>query len=255
MIAVCCFLVDYHYKFFTVIKRYFIIPRTYIFQTVSLPMELFRDITKYFVWHNNLLQENIYLKQFNQLLSTKIQTFTALERENTRLKELLKFSEQQSQFLILAKVIDASPDLFTHQIILNKGLKHGVYVGQPIVNQDGILGSIITVENTTSIAMLITDMNYAVPVLNLRTGFRAIALGTGDYKELVLQHVPHTVDIKAQDVFVTSGIGGKYPAGYKVGTVKTVQHETNFPFANIVLEVTTQLNNCHEVLLIYPNKE
>lgn len=255
VIALFCLNIDYRYQFFKVFKKSFVMPRNYVFQVANFPFDLFRNTIKYFVLHNNLLQENIYLKQLNLLQATKLQLLSALEVENIRLKNLLLFSEQQKQMFSLAGVINVDPDPFIHQLILNKGMSHGVYVGQPIVNADGLLGSIVSVDYTTSVAMLLTDLNYAVPVVNLRTGFRTIVLGTGNTRELILQHAPHTADIKEQDIFVTSGIGGKYPYGYKVGIVKTVQHETNLPFATVTLSVETSLDNCHEVLLIYRDKD
>ncbi len=246
---------DFRYQSFGVFKKIFVIPRSYILHTVDFPFELFRNIVKYVVSHTKLVQENIYLKQLNQIESAKLQILHTLELENIRLKNLLNFSEQQKQVFGLAKVIDVVPDPFKHQVVLNKGLQHGVYVGQPIVDAHGVLGSIISVEEKISTAILITDFSYAVPVVNLRNEVRAIALGTGKFTELTLQHVPHTADIKEQDVFVTSGIGGKYPSGYKVGVVDRVQHEKNFPFASISLKVEERFNSCHEVLLIYGDRK
>jgi len=223
-------------------------------QTVNLPFELFRDVAKYIVSHKNLVQENVYLKQLSRLQSVHLQTLRTLELENARLKGLLQFTESQKNVFSLANIIEVDPDPFKHQVILNRGVQHGVYIGQPIVNADGVLGSIISVEHKTSVAILITDLSYAIPVLNLRNGLRAIALGTGNMKELTLQHVPNTADIQEQDVFVTSGIGGKYPTGYLVGTVNKVKKEVNFPFASISLNVSAKLDSCREVLLIYVNR-
>lgn len=223
-------------------------------QTVNLPFELFRDMAKYLVLHKNLVQDNAYLRQLSKIQASNLQILRMLELENIRLKSLLQFSESQKNVFSLANIIDVDPDPFKHQIILNRGLQHGVYVGQPIVNADGVLGSVISVEQKTSVAILITDISYAIPVLNLRNGFRAIAIGSGDMKELTLQHVPNTADIKEQDIFVTSGIGGKYPAGYIVGKVDKVKKEVHFPFASISLSVAAKMDSCQEVLLIYVNK-
>lgn len=223
-------------------------------QTVNLPFELFRDLAKYLVSHKNLVQENIYLKQLSKIQAANLQILRTLELENVRLKNLLQFSESQKNVFSLANIIDVNLDPFKQQIILNKGVDHGVYIGQPIINAEGVLGSIISVEPTTSVAILITDINDAIPVLNLRNGFRAIAIGSGNIQELTLQHVPNTADIKEQDVFVTSGIGGKYPAGYTVGMVNKVKKEINFPFASISLNVAAKMDSCQEVLLIYVNK-
>ncbi len=254
LIAIVCFNLDYRYKTFTTFKKLLEVPRYYLINTVSFPFECYRDILTYVISHKNLIQENIYLKQLANIQSANLQKLEMLELENIRLKKLLHFTGSQKNVFGLANIIDIYTDPFKHQLTLNRGMNHGTYVGQTIMNAEGVLGSIISVEKKTSIAILITDISYAIPVLNLRNGLRAIALGSGDVKELTLQHVPNTADIKEQDVFVTSGIGGKYPAGYVVGTVSKVKKEVNFPFASISLTVAAKLDSCQEVLLIYLHK-
>jgi rod shape-determining protein MreC len=71
----------------------------------------------------------------------------------------------------------------------------------------------------TSTAILITDPNHALPIQINRTGVRTLALGTGKFQELELPHVPHNEDVKVGDVLVTSGMGGRFPRGYPVGTM------------------------------------
>lgn len=242
---------DYRYQTFAIVKRFFVVPRYYLVYTVGLPFALYRDITKHLVSHKNLVQENVYLKQLSKIQAVNLQKLSILELENNRLKNLLQFSGSQKNTFSLAKIIDVDTNPFRHQLVLNMGLQNGVYVGQPIINDDGVLGSIISVEKDTSVAILITDISYAIPVLNLRNGLRAIALGSGDMKELTLQHVPNTADIKENDIFVTSGLGGKYPNGYVVGSVSKVKKEVNFPFASISLRVAAKLDSCQEVLLMY----
>ena len=245
---------DYKYYTFSKIKKFFLIPRYYIIQTVNLPFEFFKDLRNYFILHKNLAQENITLKKLIKVQAVRLQIFQSLELENIRLKELLRFSETQTHIFSLANVIDTNLDLFKHQIVLNRGALQGAYVGQPILNADGVLGSLVTVEDNISIAILITDLSYAIPVLNLRNGLRAIALGSGDLYTLNLQHVPKTADIQEQDVFVTSGMGGKYPSGYIVGKVSKIKREVNFPFASVTLQAAASLDSCREVLLLN-NKE
>jgi rod shape-determining protein MreC len=216
---------------------------------INLPSEMYGGIKQFFILRKKLTEENNYLKQVSTIQAARLQKLQSLEIENDRLKNLLNFTELRQGVFSLTKVIDVNPDPFKHQIILNRGLENNIYVGQPVMSAEGLIGSIVAVEPKTSVAMLITDINHAVPVLNLRNGFRAIALGTGDFKQLTLQHVPNTADILERDIFVTSGLGGKYPVGYVVGYVGKIKKEINFPFASVNLVVAAKLDSCQEVLL------
>lgn len=246
---------DYKYYCFTGLKNFFLVPRYYIAQTVNLPFEFIKELKSYFILHKKLYQENTNLKQLIKLQAARLQVFQSLELENIRLRELFSFSETKKHNFSLAHVIEVKPDLFKHQILLNRGKLQGAYVGQPVLNADGIIGSLVNVEDNISTAILITDLSYAIPVLNLRNGIRAIALGSGELQTLFLQHIPKTADIQEQDVFVTSGLGGKYPQGYIVGKVVKIKKEVSLPFASVILYASANLDSCKEVLLLHEVKE
>lgn len=253
IVAICSYCIDYKYNAFARLRSLFSTPRYYFMEMVSLPFEGSKSVARYLISYKTLVEENNYLKQQLKIKTAVLQSFNWLELENVRLKNFLKFSKSQSHSLSLANIVQVNLDPFKHQITINKGSKEGVYIGQPIINAEGVLGSIISVDKYSSIGILLSDTSYAIPVLNLRNGLRAIALGTGDWNNLTLQHIPKTADIKEGDIFVTSGLGGKYPPGYVVGKVANVNKEVNLPFASILVTISANLNNYTEVLLVYSN--
>ena len=253
LVSAVMFNIDYRRNAFSQVKEYFSLPRYYLMQVIDLPFSVGINLSKYLVMNSTLLQENSKLKQLTVFQAIQLQKLDYLQLENANLKKLLHFTENQQEAYGLANIINVELDRFKHQVILDRGLSQGVFVGQPLVTDAGIVGSIIEVEQNYSTAILITDVSHAIPVVNLRNGLRAIAVGNGQVTTIDLQHISHTADIQSGDVFVTSGIGGKYPPGYLVGVVKNIKKQTNYPFATVSLQVNSDLDKCKQALLIYPN--
>lgn len=217
---------------------------------VDFPINLYRQTRLYFTMQYDLVKQNGELQISQLYLKGQLQKLQALEAENTRLKSLLNSSASSKDSLLIASIVQVSSDPFSHKIVLNKGTGDAVVEHQPIVDAGGVMGATISVNKNSSRAILITDANYSIPVENLRNGIRAIASGTGQITQLVLQHVPNGMDIKEGDLFVTSGLGGKFPAGYPVGNVISVKNDISRPFADIKLAPLAKLDRTREVLLV-----
>jgi len=197
-----------------------------------------------------LINENNALYIERLMLRGKVQRLDALMLENAQLKELLNSTTVVIDEFLVANIIHIDPDPFMQQIILDKGTEHGVYLGQPIIDAHGVMGSIIEVNALTSRVMLLTDASHAVPVESVRNGIRAIAMGTGVSDSLELRHVTNTADIIVGDKFVTSGLDGHYPAGYPVGVVTAIEHDVQQPFASIYVAPNAELTKGRQVLLV-----
>ena len=123
-------------------------------------------------------------------------------------------------------------------------------LGQPVIDDQGIVGSIIESNSFSSRVLLATDANCAIPVKNLRNGMLAIAKGRGLSRLLELQYVPVTEDLLEGDQLVTSGLGGKYPAGYLVGIIQSVDKDPNATFASVLVTPAARLDRNQQVLLL-----
>ena len=199
-----------------------------------------------------LLEENERLHTENQLLSVKTQRYLALESENQRLRKLLDSSSAFEQQVVVADVLAIETTPSARQIVLDKGSNQGVFVGQPMLDAYGVVGQVSNVSMYSSTGLLITDQRHALPVLLNRTGLRAIAVGGDLPDELNLSFISINADIKAGDLVVTSGLGGRFPAGYPVGRVTTVSLKPGDAFATIVVEPTAKVGHSREVMLVGP---
>lgn len=217
----------------------------------DLPERLYQGVASQFGSRTELAAENEKLKTENLLLQGRLQKLAALTEQNVRLRELLNSSALVNEKVEVAELIGMDPNPFTHRIIINKGERDGVVLGQPVLDARGLMGQVVELMPYTSRVLLLTDSTHSIPVQVNRNGLRAIASGTGNPERLELRHVADTADIKEGDLLVSSGLGQRFPAGYPVATVKEVIHDSGQPFAIVRAVPTAALNRSRYLLLVF----
>lgn len=217
----------------------------------DLPERLYQGVASQFGSRTELAADNEKLKTENLLLQGRLQKLAALTEQNVRLRELLNSSALVNEKVEVAELIGMDPNPFTHRIIINKGERDGVVLGQPVLDARGLMGQVVELMPYTSRVLLLTDTTHSIPVQVNRNGLRAIASGTGNPERLELRHVADTADIKEGDLLVSSGLGQRFPAGYPVATVKEVIHDSGQPFAIVRAVPTAALNRSRYLLLVF----
>lgn len=221
---------------------------------VDLPSRLGIWVDERFTSKGSLLQENAALREELLIHKGKVQQMAALYAENERLQQLMNSSEKLNERVVVAEIIGISPDPLAHKVVINKGKRHGIYPGQPVLDADGLMGQVVEVNPSHAHVLLITDSTHAIPVQVNRNGVRAVAEGVGDLYRLELRHVPNTVDIAEGDLLVSSGLGQRFPAGYPIATVASVSHDPGQPFARVVARPMASMNRSRHVLLVFNEK-
>ena len=217
----------------------------------DFPQRLWQGVASQFGSRTELVVDNEKLKTENLLLQGRMQKLAALTEQNVRLRELLNSSALVNEKVEVAELIGMDPNPFTHRIIINKGERDGVVLGQPVLDARGLMGQVVELMPYTSRVLLLTDTTHSIPVQVNRNGLRAIASGTGNPERLELRHVADTADIKVGDLLVSSGLGQRFPAGYPVATVKEVIHDSGQPFAIVRAVPTAALNRSRYLLLVF----
>jgi len=254
-LSVLLMVMDYHYHQLNRVRDYLSLAIYPIQWMVNAPLKLAETTERYTQSNHQLIEDNERLLQENLLQNASMLRFKAVEAENARLRALLKSSPRMGETLIAAEIIRVSSDPFMHRVLLDKGAKHGVSLGQTVVDGSGIVGEVIEVNPLMSRIILLTDPNYGISVENNRNGVRGIAAGTGALTTLELQHVPNTVDLKIGDTLVTSGLDGRYLSGYPVGVVSQIQQDSGESFARVQVTPSAHLDRTRHVLLIQRAKE
>lgn len=220
--------------------------------TVNAPLQATRWLAENLASRKALLADNMRLRRQQLVLETRLGRLPQLEAENRRLRRLLGSSDKVSERVLIAELLAVDMDPFSRQIMLNQGSQHGVFVGQALVDAQGIVGQVTRVGPFASSAMLITDPSHALPIQVTRSGLRAIAVGTGSVNLLELVHIPNNADLRVGDALATSGLDGRFPAGYSVGNITRVQRDNGQPFAKVWVQPSAYLERNREVLLVWP---
>jgi rod shape-determining protein MreC len=222
---------------------------------VELPFSAWRSASVNLTARSELIAENERLQRQQLEIQSRLQRLEALETENERLRQLLDSTERVGLRALVASILSVDLNPYRQRFDLNRGQNDGVFVGQALLDAQGIVGQIVRVDAFTAEAVLITDADTAVPVSVNRNGLRTIAVGTGDSGRLRLPYLTNSADIKVDDLLVSSGLGGVFPPGYPVGRVVEVKLQPDQSFSEVIAEPASTLDRDREVLLVWNDEK
>lgn len=176
------------------------------------------------------------LAQFNQL---KLD-YAELQRENERLRADLDYAGSVGGLeYITARVIGKSNGVWFDMITINVGRNRGIEPGMPVICGDGLVGKVTDVGADWCKVTSVIDSSVTVAVTVERTRDNCMVRGVFSTAnaagELELYYLPTDLtDLVPGDVIMTSGIGGIYPKGIRVGTIEEVMLDTESTVKAIV---------------------
>jgi len=223
--------------------------------TASMPTSFVDWVGDFFQDREQLREKMTVLEASNMLQNIRLQKMQALERENMRLRELLGSSFRLQERVQVAELLTVDLDPFSQQVVIDKGKNYGVYVGQAVLDAKGVMGQVTETSPLSSRVVLLTDPSHSVPVQINRNGLRAVVTGRGLGEKLQMDFLPHNADVRVGDLLVTSGLGGRFPVGYPVGEVITVDFPQGKAFADIKVEPAANLSTSREVMLVLPGEK
>lgn len=215
-----------------------------------MPRDAAYRIGDYFYSLTTLEQENKNLKRQQAANAQILQQAQQLFAENAQLRKLLGTSAQVPVKSIMSEILYDARDAFTRKIVLDRGTRHGVALGQPVIDDVGVVGQVTRVFPFTSEVTLLTDKDQAIPVQVVRSGLRSVAYGRGQSGVLDLRFMAANADIQKGDVLVTSGIDGVYPPGLAVAKVMQVENKSTDAFARIVCQPSAGIDRNRQLLIL-----
>jgi rod shape-determining protein MreC len=219
---------------------------------VDLPISLTRTASDSLSLRSNLLKENEQLHEENLKLRARLQKYNVLVLENERLRQFMQASERLEAEVQLAEILAVDLDPYKQLVTINKGTRDDVFVGQPMLDESGVMGQVIEATHLNAVGMLISDPSHALPVQVNRNGLRTLAVGTGNPSLMELKFIPTSADIIVGDTLSTSGLGGRFPAEYPVAEVTRIERTPGEPFAYIEARPLAHLDRSQEVMLVVP---
>ncbi|MDX1268875.1 MAG: rod shape-determining protein MreC [Oceanisphaera sp.] len=248
-------IADSRYHSFTEAKVYLnslVSPLQYV---ANSPRLLLDSASTQLMSRQSLLAQSQRMEQKLFLLRDDLLRLRHLSQENQRLRDLLGSPVRFDTRRMVAEIMAVDTDPFSHQVVIDKGSLVGVFEGQPVLNEQGVVGQVISVGKTTSRVLLITDTSHGIPVRVARNDIRAIASGSGQLDRLLLHNITRNTDIREGDVLLSSGLAGRFPEGYPVGRVSRVGYEEGQPFADIRVQPFAALDRVRYLLLLWPEPQ
>lgn len=232
--------------------------RTYLDTSVSpfyylsnMPRQFLDSLSNIVVTRDHLVRENRVLRQELLLKNSDLLLQGQLKQENARLRELLGSPLRHDEHKMVTQVLSTLPDPYSDQMVIDKGSRNGVYAGQPVISDKGVVGQVVAVGSATSRVLLICNASHALPIQVLRNDIRVLAAGNGCSDDLLLEHLPANTDIRVGDVLVTSGLGGRFPEGYPVAVVSSVRVDNQRAYTVIQARPTAGLQRLRYLLLLW----
>lgn len=220
-------------------------------QFAAVPSQALGRIADYFASQERLLRENQELKTKVLEQSAAAQEARLLRAEQEHLLAMAPGKSRYAQGGLLAEVLYSARNPFTRKVVVDKGLTHSVAPGMPVIDGQGVVGQITNVGTFTSEVTLVTEKDQSVPVMLVRNGLRAIAVGSGKDGSIDVPFMPVSADIQNGDIFVTSGIDATYPPGLLVAQVTSVEKNAAYVFAKIVAKPAAGVES-HRYVMVLP---
>ena len=231
----------------------------YVLQAAAYPVQLavnsppaaWSSIRRSFEGRDQLQAENASLKARQRDLELRSMRYEDLARENAELRGLRAALPPVADRWLPAEIVNVQLSSLRQRLLIDRGAVNGVFKGQAVLDDRGLIGQTTNVGPWSAEVILITDPEHGTPVRIERTGLRTIAVGAGDATSLALPYLPANADIKQGDLLVTSGLGGVFPHGYPVARVTEVHREAVQPLAQVRAAPLAHIGTDSEVVLVW----
>ena len=218
---------------------------TYLKNKLSGNSTFFADI-------NNLKQENENLQKKNDELEQSLRELENIRTQNETLKEYLNLTEKYGEYkTIPGYVINKDISNYSKTIVINVGSDDGVKENMTVIGNEGLVGHVVSVTSSTAKVQTIIDTASSISCSMSTTKDSIVCKGTLDEESaLKAMYLPTDANIIQGDSIETSGLGGIYPKGIHVGSVKSVSSTKNSIDRYVEIETAVDFNKLDTVLVI-----
>lgn len=206
----------------------------------------------YFETVDSLKGEIESLTKQNEELNSKLKELQIIQAENNVLRESSNLGAKYSEYeFVTAYIINKNMSNFNDTFVINVGTEDGVFTNMPVMGKDGLVGHIISATKYTAKVQPITDSSSNISAVTESSRNNVIVKGQlGLANKLIVTPVQPDTELFEGDSIETSGIGGIYPKGIKIGTIKEVIGTKNATEKYAILDTIIDLEHLEYVLVI-----
>ena len=172
-----------------------------------------------------LERENGQLRVENRSLKATNEALRDVEHEVNRLRHALNYRERSIFRLVPAEIISRDSSTWWRTVTINRGEDDGLAPEMPVLTDEGLVGRTTTVSANISMVLLLSDENCRVAASVEGTREQGIVTGervAGSLAPMLdLSFLSKQADLKPGQKVYTSGVGGVFPSGLFIGTVRS----------------------------------
>lgn len=228
---------------FTSVERLF----AYTGQEIQAGIGLFNDV-------ETLRGENKALKEQIDKLNNERTEYLRLKSENEDLKNVLKLQDQLKGFeFVGANVIAKDAGNLFNIFLTDKGSTNGISYNMPVITSKGLVGKVSSSQPFSSKIISIIEDGSAVSAVVAKSGDYVVVKGELKLAKeglCKLEYIPNDLDLTQGDTIVTSGIGGIYPKGIVIGTVKEVRTGESDLDRYAIIQPAADLKRLSQVVIL-----
>lgn len=201
---------------------------------------------------DELKKENEELCKKNAELETAMRELEIIKAENSTLREYANMTDKYTQYeTVPAYIINKDVSNLSNTMVINVGTKDGITANMPVISSEGLVGHTISTTETTAKVQPIIDASSSVSGSMKISKDSVIIKGIlGSNNTLKITYIPTEADLVMGDTIETSGLGGIYPKGILIGTLKEVIETRNITDRYAVMETAVDFSKLETVLVI-----
>ena len=205
----------------------------------------------YFATMDNLKEENEKLKQKNTELEESLRQLEIVQAENSTLKEYLNLTQQYKNYqTVPGYIINKDVSNYSSIYVINAGSDSGIKENMTVIAAGGLVGHVISVTKDTSKIQTLVDTSNVVSATLENSKDNVICRGNLNGNELKASYVSTDTVLTEGEKLHTSGMGGIYPKGIYIGTIKKINETKNITDRTFVVETGVDFENLETVLVI-----
>lgn len=222
---------------------------TPIQKTVTSTMRNIVGVWDHYIFMANSSKKNVELKKelseekfLNSLLMEELEKYR-------RVENLLSFDPAAIKSVRVATVVAWDSTNLAQTLVIDKGTNHEVANGMPVITNDGLVGRTVVTASNSSRVLMMTDARSAVDAFLQGIRVRCMVVGQNRKKALI-RYLPLDADVKEGDVLISSGLGGVYPKGLRLGTISQLKKGSDRLFYEAEMTPSADFSRIEEVLVV-----
>lgn len=216
---------------------------------LGLPFRLLKNGFTFIGDNKIILKRNKELFNKVKLLERQVNSFKIRENQYRQLEKLAKLKYKYNYDILPARIVLKDNMDWSKTIVINRGSRDGLMINMAVISGAGLVGKIIKTGYAYSRVLLLIDSNFKVGARLRNSRFAGLLEGQG-MNQLVLNYLPREATFNEGEEVVTSGLGGIFPAGYLIGTIKKTHFEEYGFYKYVTVKPSVNFNTLETVAVV-----